>query len=456
MYAFQKHLNQLFTNRSRSRYAILKRLQSTQYDAPWIQSARQSKQLFQLLRHAYVHVPYYRELFCKNGLNPFEEAISAENARLVLSRIPILEKQTLLKQFEHLKSDDVHLRKPFLNSTGGTTGVPVSLLHDQCFYENSIANSLLVNSWRGADPFDSLIKIWGAERDTFKGRKPVDMFFRDFIRNRITLNCFTLNDSLIIKYINILNLHRPTLIIAYADSIYEIAKYAMQTGTDVLPQNAIHTGAGPLYDFMRDQIENVFSCKVFSHYGSREFGPIASECISHNGMHILTEHNIVEVVDNIGNRRPPGKEGEIIVTNLSNYSMPLIRYRIGDRGSMDCSNKCPCGCNYPKLKEVKGRDADVFLTHHKQFITPIYFRHLIGVVINCDKINQFQVIQKDYNRLRYRLSLNAPIPNDIIEQIKEKTRIVMGSDCQVEFEFVDRIEKSQTGKFRYTICEIGK
>lgn len=366
----------------------------------------------------------------------------------------MLNKESINQEFKRLTSEDVFDRKAFVNASGGSTGLPVQLLQDEQFYEQTIGHHFLINSWRDADPFDSVIKIWGAERDTFIGRKPFDMVIRDFMRNRITLNCFYMDSATMMRYIDILNRHRPSLIIAYAQSMYEIAKYAFQTGYTVLPQKAIHTGAGTLYGFMREQIESVFQCKVFDHYGTREVGPIASECHAHQGLHVLLENNIVEVIDDDGIQCPAGKEGEIVVTNLQNYSMPLIRYRIGDRGVLSPDQRCDCGCTYPKLQKVTGRSSDVFVTQDNELIMPEYFIHLMGVILYHKNIEQFQVIQKDYDRLCFKLASSTQIPQTLFNQVSDKTKHLMGRECKVEFEIVDKIDKSPTGKYRYTIREI--
>ena len=108
---------------------------------------------------------------------------------------------------------------------------------------------------------------------------------------------------------------------------------------------------------MKKEIEEVFQCKAYNHYGSREVGAIASECSANDGLHILMHHNIVQPL----NFNHKEKETNIIVTNLNNYSMPLIRYDIGDLGVfVEEKTECKCGVTYPKIKNVVGRTTDFF------------------------------------------------------------------------------------------------
>src|SRR5262249_25791653 len=101
-------------------------------------------------------------------------------------------------------------------------------------------------------------------------------------------------------FIHILNVQRPKLIIAYVDSIFELARFAERERLAIRPQSAIITSAGTLTVFMRETIESVFQCKVFDRYGSREVGDIAGECAAHNGLHVFPWGCYVEVVDEEG------------------------------------------------------------------------------------------------------------------------------------------------------------
>jgi len=205
---------------------------------------------------------------------------------------------------------------------------------------------------------------------------------------------------------------------------------------------------------LREQyIEEVFQCKVFNHYGSREVGPIASECSAHDGLHIMMEHVLVEVINEKGEPCKPGEEGEIVVTSLSNYAMPLIRYKIGDIGIMQEYSPCSCGCNYPKLQKVIGRTTDLFLNTKGEKIDGEYFTHLFYF---RDWIEKFQFIQEDIDDITVKIVKKANPPQKELKEIEEKIKLVMGDRCKINYEFVDDIPKTKTGKFLYTISKITK
>jgi phenylacetate-CoA ligase len=316
---------------------------------------------------------------------------------------------------------------------------------------NNLANFFIAQSWRGAAPYDDIIYIWGAERDIFAGKKPFMASVKDFFGNRLRFNSFKMSEALMIDCINALNKHKPKLIIAYVQSMYELARFAKTNRLHVEKQHAVHAAAGTMYDFLREEIEEVFQCKVFNHYGSREVGAIASECDAHDGLHMMSEHTLVEVVDEEGRACKPGEKGEIVVTTLNNFSMPLIRYKIGDIGVKQAYSPCSCGCSYPKLQEVVGRSTDIFSTKSGIKVYGAYFTHLFYYI---DWIKSFQVIQDDFDLINVKIVKAGKEKQESLDEIEAKIKLVMGEDCRVVFHFVDSIPKTKTGKLLYTVSKI--
>lgn len=453
MFKIQKILNYILLN-TKERDVIQKyhEIKGRPYDSIEDNYSRQLDKLNKLLNHSFKHVPYYKKIFLnadivKNGricLESIEE----------LSKLDFLSKDIIRKEKAEMYSDDINRRKSYKNSSGGSTGEPVIFLQDRFFLVNNHANFHIVKSWRGAGLYDSAILLWGAERDTFKGVKSLKDKVKDFILNIIRLNTFTLDEINIKRYIEVLNKNKPTLIIAYIQSIYEIAKFVKIKKIKVEKQNAIHAAAGTVHDFMKDEVEDVFKCKLFNHYGSREIGSIASECSTNDGLHILMENVLVELVGKDGNICNFGEEGEIVVTTLNNFSMPLIRYKIGDIGIMKRHEKCGCGCSYPKFQKVVGRKTELFKTILGSIVMPEYFIHLIGVVCNPGSIKMFQVVQEKLDLIVVKIVKDGEISKNILSEIEDKIKIVMGDDCCVEFKFVDNIPKTKTGKYLYTFSNV--
>jgi phenylacetate-CoA ligase len=312
-------------------------------------------------------------------------------------------------------------------------------------------NTQLAYSWRGANLYDDMVVIWGAERDIFEGKRSWRSKFDDIYLNRVVLNSFAMSEDDMRRYIKILNKKRPKLIKAYAQSIYELAKFAKEKKIEVKKQKAIHLAAGTVYAFMRELIEDVFGCKAYNYYGSREVGAIASECQAQDGLHVMQEHTFLEVLNPQGEVCEVGEEGEIVVTTLENYSMPLIRYKIGDVGILQEHADCTCTCTYDKLQKVIGRTTDLFKTKDGRKIDGEYFTHLFYF---SPWIKRFQVIQNSLDEIVIKIVKNHQGSASDINEMRKKIKLVMGEDCHVTFEYVDEISKTTTGKFRYTISNI--
>ena len=445
MYKIQKFLNKFFTNNNKKRFKIYDGLKKSQFFSRKKLISNQIVKLRKILNHCSLNVPYYIDAY----KNDFELTTIKD-----LEKFPILEKSHIQDHFDKLTSTDVDLRNAYKNSTGGSTGEPLVILHDKHYHENSQANFLLIKDWRNTDPFDSTALIWGCEEDIYKGnKKSINLKIKDFLRNRISLNSFKMSEDDIKKFIILLNKKKPKLIIAYAQSIYEIAAYAKQMGLKVEPQKSIHTGAGTLHPIMKTTIGEVFQCDVYNHYGSREVGSIASECIHNNGLHILMDNNVVEIVDENGKHCVDGIEGDILVTTLNNYSMPLIRYRIGDRGIMSNDSECCCGCNYSKILKITGRTNGVFVNKKGDKIAGEFFTHIF---LFHDWIKSFQIIQNKIDLIEIKIVERiTPEQKSLkLKELENKVIKAMGGDCKIIFRTVPNIEKTTTGKLINTISNI--
>jgi phenylacetate-CoA ligase len=212
---------------------------------------------------------------------------------------------------------------------------------------------------------------------------------------------------------------------------------------------------------MRESIEGVFNAPIFDSYGSREIQAMAFECPSHEGLHILASHLYCEIINPDGSRTKAGEPGEIILTPYFNYSMPLLRYRIGDMGVW-AENDCSCGRKWPLLKSVSGRVTECFYRRDGGIIPPEYFIHLVGVVLNDGWINKFQVIQEDFDNIMVRI-IPTDHSSDPLNKYKvslncldDKLKLVMGNSCEVNFEFVKDIPETPSGKYLYTISHVKK
>ena len=412
----------------------------------------QRSRLEALIRHAYEHVPYYRETLGNAGLVSDDGTVRLECFR----RVPLLDKNLIRANYDRLKSDDLSRRAWVEESSGGSTGMPVQLIQDKDHLDWSCAIKLLYDEWSGLPMGERRAFVWGSVRDTLAGSETLRTQLGRWIRNEIWLNSFRISPEQMEAFVNRINRYRPVQITAFAENIFDLARYIEERGLRVHSPRAILTSAGILYPHMREKIERVFRAPVFNRYGSREVGDIACECSLHGGMHISAPTHYVEIVREDGTVAAPGEYGEIVITLLTNYAMPLIRYRIGDLGMLS-GESCRCGRGLPLLRDLIGRTSDIFINARGDRIDG---RMFIRLLMLKSFIRKFQVVQETHDHVRI---LIEPAVRGIdhrtryardLAELAADTRTTMGADCRVDFEFVDGIDTTASGKYRFTISKV--
>jgi phenylacetate-CoA ligase len=402
-------------------------------------------ELRRLLEHARANVAYYADLIPGGPLSdPFE----------ILGQMPLLTKEVIRRDFSRLRSADIGSRNWYFNASGGSTGMPVRLVQDSAYAARMTAITLLFSHLAGRDFGQSEVCLWGSERDILQNGQGAGAWIRSQISNTTTVNAFRMTREVMVDLIEMLNRRPPRLLLAYAQAAFEVAAFAEREGISVRPQRAVMTSAGALYPLMRETIERVFGCRVFNRYGAREIGDMACEIPQCEGMWIAPWGVHIEVLDDAGNAVPDGTEGELVVTLLTNYAMPLLRFRIGDRGALAPAGTGWQGNAARMLLRVTGRTVDNFRLSDGTVIGGEYFINLLDRLDRPDWVSRFQVIQKSYASVLVRIVRCSEQPGDEERQIVDEVRAVMGDGCRVDFEYCDRIEPAASGKYRYTISEV--
>jgi phenylacetate-CoA ligase len=377
-----------------------------------------------------------------------------EDPEEYLRRFPILTKSTVRTHFDKLKSVDLPQRRWYLNSTGGSTGEPVRFIQDWEYAARSGAVSLLYSKLVGREIGEPEVYIWCSARDIAGGAEEWRARLVNRLKNTTFLGVFRLGSSNMRDYLYVLNSKRPKLIVAYPLALYELARFAEREGLKVAPQTAIITSAATLYPFMRDTIERVLQCRVFNRYGSREVGDIACERPGLEGLWVAPWGNYVEIVDDEGNRVSDGTKGEILVTSLSNFAMPFVRYRIEDRGLLSPQRSKDGGRCGQILADVLGRSYDAFINRHGTLVEGGQFMVLLYLK---DWISRYQVVQKSYSHIMFRIVKAGPGPQPgELEEISAGAKSIMDDDVEITFEFVDDIVAADSGKFRFIISEVNR
>lgn len=405
----------------------------------------QEKYLKKLILHSFDNVPYYHKIFKK---------IKIMDGRTVdlskFEQIPILTKEIIRKNHKELISKDYQKRKWSVNFSGGSTGEPVKHIQDDNYVK--WANATKFYYYNDILKFDEFkvkkIIFWGSERDLFENNKEFKTTFLNWLSTSIFLNSFKMTEKDMAKYSEIINTHKPYLIRGYTGSLLTMARFIEKNHISIYTPKMIISAAETLTDKVRQEIEEAFGTKVYNTYGSREVGSLAGEC-KKGSMHIFGFNNYVELLKFNRNDISEDQERRIIVTNLHNYSMPLIRYEIGDT-AIPRDESCACKNPLTTINQITGRITEHFILRDGTIIPAEFFIHLIGVACNKEIIKKFQVIQEDYEKIRIRIVLEKELKDPEKQEIEHKIQVVMTQQCKIIWDIVDDIPSTKSGKYLYT------
>jgi phenylacetate-CoA ligase len=221
----------------------------------------------------------------------------------------------------------------------------------------------------------------------------------------------------------------------------------------LVPPAGVVATAETLYEFMRAEIEDVFNAPVYNRYGSRECGDIAAECPEARTLHVFPWTCYLEIIDKNGHVLPPGEEGEVVVTLLTNRSMPLIRYRIGDRATLLPDGRCACGRAGQRLASVAGGSGDMFRRRDGELVHAEFFVELLRLK---PWIRGYQAVQRDYDWVEILVVPYGDLrPAEAeVAALQADTRSVMGPGCRLDLRFVSDLPRSGSGKWRYAISHV--
>lgn len=400
----------------------------------------QANQLDSILDRAATKVLFYRDYWAK-------QRRMGNRARWSrLENWPVLEKDNLRLKPTAFLADDADARKMFQERTSGTSGKPLELWwsREAVRFHYALFEAR-VRMWNGVSRCSRFATLGGQLITPARQRKP-RFWVWNAAMNQLYMSSYHLAPGLVPSYLEALQEYRVDYIFGYVSSLHALAQGILKSGrTDIRMKVAI-TNAEPLYSYQAQAISKAFGCPVRETYGNAEGVSAAAEC-SAGRLHLWPEQGIVEVFN--GDRPAPvGTTGDLVFTGILNPMMPLIRYRIGDRGRLASSCECPCGRTLPILESIEGRQDDVLITSDGRQIgrlDPIFKTNL--------PIAEAQIIQETLKRIRIRYVPAEGYTDSAGQALTERLRERMGQ-VEVILEPVPEVPRELGGKFRAVICRL--
>ena len=403
----------------------------------------QWQELRKLLEHAFTHTSFYPKLWATVGVHSIDDIKSLAD----FTKLPLVTKNDITQHYQDIVATNAehNIKK----ATGGSTGQPFRFELD--VESNTRREAIMWRGygWLGAGLGQKTLYLWGADIGQPTLLKSIKNRLYHRFYNRKMMNSFAMNTSNMHTYVEDINSYRPIALVSYVNPLYELSRYIIEHKMEVFSPKSILTGAEPLHEFQREVIEKAFNCEVYDTFGCREFMLMSAECQENKNLHINSDHLVVETVDDAG-QSITGESGDLVITDLYNYGMPLIRYVNGDRATL--INE-PCGCDNPLpiMSSIDGRKLDIIKTASGKSIPGELFPHLFKEFNGIDK---FQVRQSEISSLQILLITNKHFSeqdqNDIAKEINKYAE----NELQLIFKLVDDIPLTVSGKHRVTICEL--
>jgi phenylacetate-CoA ligase len=421
-------------------------------ESQWLSTEKmrelQLGKLRKLVLHAYKHVPFYRDRMREMGIVP-DDIRSLDD----LSKLPFLTKDDVRKHLYFSIMSDNHDKAEILKvTTSGSTGEPFVCFVDRAQLEFRWAATLRSMEWTGWRFGDRQLRLWHQTIGMSK-TQVVREFADAMLSRRKFIPAYEMSDETLRKFIAAIEEFEPVLLDGYAESFNFLAKYLQEHGGMKIRPKGIISSAQTLPEGSRKAIEEAFGCKVFDKYGSREFSGIAYECEAHVGHHVVGEGYIVEVLKD-GQPAAPGEIGEVVITDLNNYCLPFIRYRIGDLAeALDSNETCACGRGLPRIGKIEGRVQSIIIGSRGQYVPGTFFAHLLKDYDHS--IRQFQIVQTDRGAITFKVVKGKRYSDETLAEVLRVLHQFLGEDMKIDVDFVDNIDMVRTGKRLATVSKLG-
>jgi phenylacetate-CoA ligase len=389
--------------------------------------SRQLKLLRHILGYAYERVPFYRKSFDGAGFDP-----SGVRSFEDLSEVPILRKDQILENYpDGIVARGYSRDNSFRCRSSGTSGVQGEYLSDWRNRDENFAFLYRLRSHFGYRPkhLECVFAFMEAKKNWYQRL--------GFLRK-----------------VDILMDKEPEEVIEELvdlspDIVWGVPTYIeyVTSNFDEIPVSLLFVlSSGELLDpAAKGELSRKFGCPIVDFYGAAEAPYVSAECPLQNGQHVNMLNTLVEIQRN-GEVLGPGEMGSITVTTLTNHAMPLIRYDIGDAGTMS-PDECACGRRGDMLKSIEGREDD-FIKTVRGPKPPMMAR----LAVYHPDVRGCRIIQESLDRVV--LEIMGNLNDESRATITEKMRTTMENpDLNVVFEEVDEIRPDPSGKRRVVVCK---
>jgi phenylacetate-CoA ligase len=387
----------------------------------------------QLVR-AYEDVDFYHDAFVQRGLNPHNFQNIAE-----LTEYPIIDKQDIQQNFSSFISNKVSIDELNKSHSSGSTGRPLWTYFDRkAWVRKKYFSKLRARMACGLKPGEKIVICDTDPPAELEKRNKKIIFSNPVLKTRYVSIFDTPR-----KNIEDLIRFCPQTVDSMPSHLFQLAMFMKEHNIKLPSIKRIFTSSEYLEPNMRQFLRQIFEAELYDIYGCTEVKEVAWECEKHSGYHINEDDVFLEILNDSVPAKP-GEVGEIVLTDLRNRAMPLIRYRLGDLGML-LPGTCSCGRVFSLMLPAAGRSSEYVTTPSGKRISPYRFTTAIE---KTPGLLQYQFIQDSVDGIIINIIMDDHEQKDTIEEIQTKIQPVIGEEMRIQIKMCDQIDIEENGKYK--------
>ncbi|MCC3860672.1 phenylacetate--CoA ligase family protein [Pseudemcibacter aquimaris] len=417
-------------------------LQSQWYDQREAQDLLE-QHLGNICVHARKYTSYYKKLL-SNVLIDKKRGIKLSE----FHKIPILKRQDIQDNTKrmHSKHPKMEIGATDL-PTSGSTSEPVVVRWARCSYLYTTILQERWYRWAGLDGNKNLARLYS---DAPKSKGNMGNFSNGWMDGFPKGGYATNSSALPISHQTRWLAHiKPNYLMAYPANAVSVFQYAEEHKLDLSSIEKILTYGEVLTPDIKNMFEKKHDIEVIDKYSSREVGCMALKCKNSDLYHIQTSNVYLEILREDGTPAKEGEVGKIVVTSLTNTSMPIIRYEIGDYATV--GPKCDCGRGLPTIKNIMGRARNMAKDKNGDSFWPRFHSDDFALLI---PVRQIQLIQRDYDKIHALYVSDAELSENDLEIMHDEIQKIFKDNVDISTERVEFIGREWGSKFEDFKCEI--
>ena len=409
---------------------------------PALLSALQQIRFKHMIRHAWKHVPFYRNAMRERGLSPADFRRPED-----LKLLPLISNEEFRRDPSIFNSDKINIGGDMLMRAGNYKKIYWSRKAALQWFarisrSRAVLNNLLGKHSGYVEAYVQPVEDCNHTMNKFWGE---NLLFRSRAAGVHRLNI----NNPYIDTLRRLNDIRPDIIYCYGSHSEQFFRYIHKNQLDLHAPKIWIYGSDMMSPGMRGFIEEQYGCLVYSTYNMNEMGAFSFECEKRNGFHLNIDACYSRLINEQGETVPDGVTGEVVISNLVNKATVILNYRTGDRARMS-EKPCACGRKLPLLQELQGRICDTIYCSDGIDISYAVLATPSGEMLA--KVRNFQVVQESRGHICWTL---VPFPDTNRDEIASGLGVVTSGifppPNKIEVRWVDDIELTPGQKRKFVI-----